>query len=42
MTLLCGINQTDNTTFLISTPDNKVAANCDEIIRIEDGKIASA
>lgn len=42
MTLLRDINQTDNTTFLISTHDNNVAANCDEIVRIADGKIASS
>jgi lipoprotein-releasing system ATP-binding protein len=42
MTLLRNINQTDNTTFLISTHDNNVAANCDEIVRITDGKIASS
>ncbi len=40
MALLRDINRTDNTTFLISTHDEKVAANCDKIVRIEDGKIA--
>ncbi|AGH45188.1 hypothetical protein C427_3079 [Paraglaciecola psychrophila 170] len=42
MTWLREINQTDNTTFLISTHDNKVAANCDAIVRIENGRIALA
>lgn len=41
MSLLSDINRTDNTTFLISTHDNDVAANCDEILRIEDGKIVT-
>lgn len=40
MDLLRDINQTDNTTFLISTHDNSVATNCDDIVRIIDGKIA--
>jgi len=39
MNLLREINHTDNTTFLISTHDNSVAANCDEIVLIADGKI---
>ncbi|ETX11141.1 peptide ABC transporter ATP-binding protein [Marinomonas ushuaiensis DSM 15871] len=41
MALLRDINRNDNTTFLISTHDNSVAANCDEIVRIIDGKIAN-
>ncbi|XQW83819.1 ABC transporter ATP-binding protein [Thalassotalea piscium] len=41
MTLLREFNRTDDTTFLISTHDNKVAANCDKVLRIEDGKIVS-
>jgi lipoprotein-releasing system ATP-binding protein len=41
MTLLREINQSDNTTFLISTHDNNVAAHCDEVVRIADGKITT-
>ena len=40
MALLRDINRADNTTFLISTHDNDVAAFCDELVRIEDGRIA--
>jgi lipoprotein-releasing system ATP-binding protein len=40
MSLMRDINRNDNTTFLISTHDNNVAASCDHIIRIEDGTIA--
>jgi lipoprotein-releasing system ATP-binding protein len=41
MALLREINETDDTTFFISTHDNNIAAQCDEIVRIADGKIAS-
>lgn len=41
MDLLREINVTDKTTFLISTHDNNVAAKCDDIVRIADGKIAT-
>jgi lipoprotein-releasing system ATP-binding protein len=42
MGLLKEINREDQTTFLISTHDEGVAGFCDELIRIEDGRITIA
>ena len=41
MELLRIINQEDQTTFLISTHDDNIAAFCDERIWIEDGRIVT-
>lgn len=41
MELLREINQTDSTTFLISTHDPEIAALCDQRIRIVDGRITA-
>lgn len=39
MTLLKEINQTDGTAFLISTHDEKIAAECRDRLRLDDGRV---